>query len=116
MQLEWQITASERNVVHVRREPDEKNRMAWPLAMVKVTIEMLIHGTPPSTVTKNVETVLRLLCPNVLTIELPNIDCVRKCRGIVTIVVESCAACELAKNREWVQTFNKKNYSTYHIL
>ena len=106
LELELKLTESELNVVRVRREPYEKNTMTWPLAMAKVTIEMLTHGTPPSTVTKNVETVLRLLCPNVLTIELTNIDCVRKCRGIVRIVGETCAAHELSKNRERVQTFN----------
>ena len=106
LQLELQLAESELDAVHVRRETGEKNRMTWPLVMVKVTIEMLTHEAPPSAVAKNAETALRLLCPDVLTIELPNIDCVRKFRGINRIVGETCAAHELAKNPEWVQTFN----------
>ena len=66
---------------------------------------MLTNSTPPSAVCKNIETAIRMLCPNVVVIELPNIDCVRKCRGIIRIVAETLAACEAGKDIEWKQTF-----------
>ena len=55
---------------------------------------MLIHGTPPSAIAKNLHSVLTLLCPQVKILELPNVDYCRKCRGIVRIIAETTAAYE----------------------
>jgi len=68
--------------------------------MIKVIIEILTNGTPPSAVTKNIETVIRMLCPNVICIELSNTDYIRKCRGIIRIVAETLAAYEAGKDIE----------------
>ena len=104
-QMQLQLTESERNVASIKRELDEKNRLTWPLIMIKVIIEMLTNGAPPSAVCKNIEIVMRMLCPNVACIELPNINYVRRCRGIIRIVTETLSACEAGLDIEWTQTF-----------
>lgn len=72
---------------------------------MKVTCEIPAHGTPPSAIAKNLESVLRLLCPQVETLELPNVDRCRKCRGIVQIVSETGTACEVGLSLFWNQVF-----------
>ena len=57
---------------------------------------MLTHGTPPSAIAKNLESVLRLICLQVEIIELPNIDYCRKYRDIIRIVSEIGMAYEVA--------------------
>ena len=51
--------------------------------MMKITIEMLVNGTPPSTVNNNLESTVHIMCLNAKIIELPNIDCMRKMRGVI---------------------------------
>ena len=88
------------NTKVIRRELDKNNKLTWPLFVVKIICELLDHGTPPSAVSKNLHSIVSLLCPEVEIEELPNVDYVRKCRRINTIIEESAAAYVLAKNKK----------------
>ena len=69
---------------------------------------MLTNNTPPLAVTKNIETFIRMLCPNIACAELPNVNYARRCRRIIRIVAETLAAHKAAKDIEWTQTFKDK--------
>ena len=94
---------NELNDIKIQTEKDHKNRNAWPLFIVKVIIEMLDNGTPPSAISKNLESTCRLICPTIKIIELPSIDCIRKQRGVLRILTECDAMHMLAKNPHWRQ-------------
>ena len=89
----------------IRRELEYRKLLVWPLLVIKIIIEMLLNGTAPSAVSKNIESTVRLIYPSVIVEEVPNIDFVRESRGLVTIMSETAAACEQANNPEWAQTF-----------
>ena len=73
--------------------------------LVKVIIEMLVNGTRPSAVSKNLESTLIIVCPNAIIMELPNVDYVRKTRGVIRVITETLAAYQLAKDTDWKQIF-----------
>ena len=104
-QLQLSLTEAENNAKTIERERDHKGRKVWPLVVMKIIVEMLVNGTLPSAVCKNLESTCRLTCPNVEIKELPSIDYVRKCRGNIRIMTEACAAYILAKNKDWKQIF-----------
>ena len=51
--LELKLTDDENNKLVIKRELDKNKRKVWPLVVVKVIIEMLVNGTRPSAVVKN---------------------------------------------------------------
>ena len=55
---------------------------------------------------KNLESTVRLVCPQADVRELPNADYVRKMRGIIRILTETLSAYELAKDKEWKHIYN----------
>ena len=67
---------------------------------------MLFNGNPPSSISKNLESTVRLSCPNSNAKELRNADHIIKMRGIIRIITESLAAYELSNNKEWKQHCN----------
>ena len=82
----------------IEREPDERNRKVWPLIIMKIIIELLVNGAKPTAACKNLESAVRIMCPQVRILELPNIDYVRKMRGIIRIITET-----LSKDQDWKQ-------------
>ena len=44
---------------------------------------MLVNGTPTSELSKNLESIVRMMCQNMKIIELPNIDHMQKMRGVI---------------------------------
>ena len=102
-QLEVTLTEAEQNVTKIELERDDKNRKAWPSLFAKIMIKMLVNGTPPSAASKNLESTMRLMCPNANVKELPNVDCIRNMRGIIRIITEMLAAYELSNNEQWKQ-------------
>ena len=101
--LELKLTDDENNKLVIKRELDKNKRKVWPLVVVKVIIEMLVNGTRPSAVVKNLECAFRHACPHATIVELPNVDFVRKTRGVIRILTETLAACQLAKDKDWKQ-------------
>ena len=92
----------EENITTIYRECDflNRNRKAWLLLVMKVVIEMLVNGTAPSAMVKNLESALRIVCSNAIAEELPNIDCMRKMRGVIRILIETLAYYRLEKNKQ----------------
>ena len=60
---------------------------------------MLFNGNPPSSVSKNLESTVRLVRPNSNAKELPTVDFIRKMRGVIRTMAETLAAHELSKNK-----------------
>ena len=75
----------------------------WPSLLVKATIEMLVNGTRPSAVSKNLESAFRLMFPHAKMLELPNVYCMRKPQGAIRNITECLAAYQLAKDPDWKQ-------------
>ena len=103
--MHLQSLESEQNTVMIRRECDERNRLTWPLIVVKIKIEMLNHVAPHTVVVKNLNSTIILASPQVSIEELPNEYCVRKSRGLIKIIAAACIVCELAKIQNWAQFF-----------
>ena len=80
-QLELCLTEAEMNQTVIRTELNEKKRPAWQLIVVKIVIEMLANSTASTAVVKNLESTIRLTCPNIINEQLPCKDYVRKARG-----------------------------------
>ena len=45
---------------------------------MKIVIKMLVNSTAPLAVAKNLESIVRLICPNIIIEEYLNIDYIRK--------------------------------------
>ena len=86
----------------MKRDYNERKILVWPLLVIKIIIEMLVNGMAPSAVSKNFELIVRLITPTITIKELPNIDFVRKLRGLVRIISQTVTAYELAKNPKWL--------------
>ena len=96
--MQLYLTKQENNVTVIGREKTA-NYKAYPLVVMKVMIEILVNGTKPSAVAKNLESTICLVCPNVVKInELPNVDYARKMRGVIQIVTETLAVYRLGKD------------------
>ena len=67
------------------REYNERKILVWSLLVIKIIIEMLVNGMAPFAVSNNLESIVRLITPTITIEELPNIDFVRKSRGLVRI-------------------------------
>ena len=61
------------------------------MLVMKVVIEMLVNEAAPSTVVKNLESTLRIVYPNTIVEEFPNIDYMRKIRGVIRILMKILA-------------------------
>ena len=96
-QLELTLTEADQKTTIIKREKDDRNRESWPSLAIKIIIEMLVNINPPSAVNKNIESTVRLVCPQADVRDLPNADHVRKMRGIIRILTETLSACELEK-------------------
>ena len=64
-ELQLLCTEIEHDAFSIGTERDHKNRKVWPKAIVKIMIEMLDNGTPPSGIASNLESACRFICPNV---------------------------------------------------
>ena len=73
--------------------------------MVKIIIEMLFNGSSPTSVAKDIELTIRLICPSVEIEEPSNADYVRNARVTTYIISKIAAAYKLEKNSEWLRTF-----------
>ena len=78
----------------------------YPLWVVQVCIELLVHGTPPSAVVPNIATLYEVLYKKDPE-ELPSIQFVRQIRAAVQVLGETICAIKLANATEdmWKQFF-----------
>ena len=76
---------------------DHKNRKAWPLLVLKIIIELLVNGTLPIAVYRNLESTCRIICYNIIIKELLNIDYICKIQGVICILCKIIAIYRLDK-------------------
>ena len=73
--------------------------------MLQLVLEMLVNGTPPSAIPKNVASQVALTTPELKVEDLPCEGYIRKCRTILRIVGETLTSYQLAKQGKWKQLF-----------
>ncbi len=82
------------------------NPKSWDPIVTQLVIEMLAHQTPPSCVSANILSVVKLLMPEAPIIEeLPSIRFIRNCRTVSLHLSKTLAAYEIAKQDIFLQLF-----------
>ena len=61
----------------------------WLLWILQLVLEMLVNGTPPSAIPKNIASQAALSTPEVIVHDLPGEGYIRRCRTILRIVGET---------------------------
>ena len=93
--LQHQLSLHESNIKVIGR--DGAN-IGWSLHIWQLLIEQIINGTPPSSVSKNIVSFTKMLCPKTIPInELPSVWTARKARTVITTIGETLAAYKLAE-------------------
>ena len=100
---------SQPEIAEIKREPKRRqcdsNVHSWPLHVWKIILNQLVNGTPPSSINSNIIAHVKLLSPRTVIKELPNIWTVRRACSVLLVVVQTLAACCLAKAEKWGQLF-----------
>jgi hypothetical protein len=82
------------------------NPKTWDPIVTQLVIEMLVHGTPPSSISANILSVCKLLFPGVPIIkELPSVRYVCNCRTVSLHLAKTLAAFEIASQGVFSQLF-----------
>ena len=68
-------------------------------------MELLVNGTPPSAVNKNIISHIRRFCPKCDISELPSIWTIRRARSVLLIVVQTLSVYRLGGAKKWGQIF-----------
>ena len=79
-------------------------------------MEILVNGTPPSTITPNIASHVALTSPHITIYELPSISYARNFRTVLRIIDETITAYCLAKANKWQQLFTDGTSSRYIAL
>ena len=66
-------------------------------------LQLLANGTHTSAIADNIAMHAHSLGPNAVIQELPSETCIKRCRGTLRILCESCSACRLGKSSTWKQ-------------
>ena len=74
----------------------------WPVWVVQLITELLAHGTPPSAIPANIDTMYKTLY-EVKPKEVPCVNFVRECRVVVQVLGETITAVKLASAEKWDQ-------------
>ena len=77
----------------------------WLLWMVQLVLELLVNGTPPSSIPANILSHVAIMNPNTTVKEVPSVSWIRRCRTILRIIGETLASYRLAKAEDWKQLF-----------
>ena len=77
----------------------------WPLWILQLVLEMLVHGAPPSSIPPSIVSHITITNPGMEIKEIPCVSYVRKCRSILRIIGETLASYRLAKAKKWQQLF-----------
>ena len=75
-----------------------KGGLEWSESVTQLVLEMLSHRTPPSCISANILSVVKVILPNYEVIkEVPSVEFIRSCRGTLSYFTKLLAAVELAK-------------------
>eukprot|EP00956_Cyclotella_meneghiniana_P019144 scaffold32561_cov32-Cyclotella_meneghiniana.AAC.5 len=82
------------------------NPKQWDPIVTQLVIEMLAHQTPPSCISANILSVVKLLVPDAPIVEeLPSVRFVRNCRTVLLHLSKTLAAYEIAIQDRFLQLF-----------
>jgi len=84
-----------------RESNSRKGQKRWPLFTWEIILEQLVNGTCPSAIKANIVPIVSHFSPSTKIIELPSIWIMRRGRTVLLAVVQSLAACRLAKLDKW---------------
>ena len=76
----------------------------WPLWVTQVCCELLIHGSPPSSVPSNIGLLMATLYGEEPK-KLPSLNYVRQCQVLIQIIGETITAMKLAACPKWGEIF-----------
>ena len=76
----------------------------WPVRIVLLICELLVNGTPPSAVPKNIRTFSSTITGDAPS-QSPSVSFVRQCRVVVQNLNEMLAAYRFSKEERWHQLF-----------
>lgn len=77
---------------------------SWPLFVWELILELLVNGTPPTSINASIITFLRRFSPKTVIKELPSsIWTIRRGRTVLLVVVQTLAAYRLARAKKWGQ-------------
>ena len=76
---------------------------SWPVWVVQLITELLAHGTPPSAILANIDTMYKTLYEVTKPKEVPSVNFVRECRVVVQVLGETITAVKLASAEKWDQ-------------
>ena len=89
-----------------RKVKKSGNPKTWDPIVTQLVIEMLSHGTPPSCISANILSVVKLLMPGAPIIEeLPSLRFIRNCRTVSLHLSKTLAAFEIASQDSITQLF-----------
>ena len=86
-----------REIRKVARESG-KGGHQWSTWVTQMVLEMLLLRTPLKSISANILTVCKLICPNYdIVKELPGSKFVRECRGVLTVETKTLGAYQIAR-------------------
>ncbi len=80
------------------------NQASWPLDIVKLIIELLVHGVPPSPVPSILASSVKVLFISIPFKQLPSMWFIYHIYTVLLGIVEILAAYYLAKRKFWIQS------------
>ena len=77
----------------------------WPVHVVLLICELLVNGTPPSVVRKNIQTTSAFFTGRETSDPPPSVNFIRECRTVLQNMNEALAALRLGTAETWHQLF-----------
>ena len=96
---------NQKEVRKIREGGKHGGNAKWPLWMLQLVLELLVNGTPPSSIPANIVSHVAIMNPNTTVKEVPSVSWICRCRTILRIIGETLASYRLAKAEDWKQLF-----------
>ena len=77
----------------------------WPVHVVLLICELLVNGTPPTVVRKNIQTTSAFFTGQETSEPPPSVNFIRGCRSVLQIINEALSALRLGTAETWHQLF-----------
>ena len=77
----------------------------WPVHVVLLICELLVNGTPPTVVRKNIQTTSAFFTGKETSEPPPSVNFIRGCRSVLQIINEALSALRLGTAETWHQLF-----------
>ena len=88
---------NQKEVRKVREGGKHGGNAKWPLWMLQLVLELLVNGTPPSSIPANIVSHVAIMNPNTTVKEVPSVSWICRYRTILYIIGETLVSYRLAK-------------------